>query len=108
MTAFRILSSGFEGSLVHLGQRPSRYFHNSDTQRTDGSSKDNRDRPTRSMTAIPGHVSALAQERAVARIEKDFTRSDQLRDEIAATGWLIKDTAEGYSLIQSPPFSLTK
>ena len=59
------------------------------------------------MTAIPGHVSALAQERAVARIEKDFARSDQLRDEIAATGWLIKDTAEGYSLIQAPPFSLT-
>jgi hypothetical protein len=56
---------------------------------------------------IPDQVTALAEERGVARVNKDFARSDQLRDAIAAAGWLIKDTAEGYSLTQAPPFGIT-
>jgi hypothetical protein len=56
---------------------------------------------------IPDQITALAEERGVARVNKDFARSDQLRDAIAAAGWLIKDTAEGYSLTQAPPFGIT-
>jgi len=59
------------------------------------------------MTAIPGPVTELAEERVLARASKDFVRSDQLRDEIAQSGWLIKDTADGYSLTEAPPFVLT-
>jgi hypothetical protein len=59
------------------------------------------------MTSIPGHVSALAEERVLARANKDFARSDQLREEIARSGWLIKDTPEGYSLTEAPPFVIT-
>lgn len=56
------------------------------------------------MTTIPEQVQVLADERVRARANKDFARSDQLREEIAASGWLIKDTAEGYSLSEAPPF----
>ena len=43
----------------------------------------------------PGEVAALAQRRAEARTAKDFAASDALRDEIAATGWVVRDTADG-------------
>ncbi|MBT5806564.1 MAG: hypothetical protein HOI16_04655, partial [Actinobacteria bacterium] len=56
---------------------------------------------------IPDQVTALAEERGRARVNKDFVRSDQLRDEIAVAGWVIKDTPEGYSLTQAPPFGIT-
>ena len=56
---------------------------------------------------IPDQVTALVEERGLARVNKDFARSDQLRDAIAEAGWLIKDTAEGYSLTQAPPFGIT-
>jgi len=56
------------------------------------------------MTTIPEQVQGLADERVRARANKDFARSDQLREEIAASGWLIKDTTEGYVLLEAPPF----
>ena len=56
------------------------------------------------MTTIPGQVQVLADERVRARANKDFARSDQLREEIAGSGWLIKDTTEGYVLLEAPPF----
>lgn len=59
------------------------------------------------MTTVPDHVGALAQERQVARENRDFARSDQLREQIAQSGWLIKDTSEGFSLTEAPPFALT-
>lgn len=59
------------------------------------------------MTAVPDQVTALAEERQVARVNKDFARSDQLREQIAQSGWLIKDTADGYSLTVAPPFVIT-
>ncbi len=59
------------------------------------------------MTAIPDQVIALAEERGFARANKDFARSDQLRDEIAQAGWSMKDTAEGFSLTEAPPFAIT-
>jgi len=56
---------------------------------------------------IPDQVTALAEERGLARVNIDFVRSDQPRDEIAVAGWVIKDTPEGYSLTQAPPFGVT-
>ncbi|MGI9136924.1 MAG: CysS/YqeB C-terminal domain-containing protein [Candidatus Nanopelagicales bacterium] len=58
------------------------------------------------MSTAPAEILALADARAQARADKDFARSDELRDEIAAAGWLIKDTAEGYALSEKPPFDV--
>jgi hypothetical protein len=57
---------------------------------------------------IPAEVEALAQQRAAARTEKDWARSDELRDAIAAAGWLIRDTAGGYELSVAPPYAVCK
>lgn len=57
------------------------------------------------MTA-PDEVVRLAEERAKARAAKDFAASDRLRDEIAALGWTVRDTAEGWSLAERPPYAV--
>lgn len=59
------------------------------------------------MTEVPDRLTALAEERQMARVNKDFARSDQLRDQILGSGWLIKDTSEGYLLAEAPPFVIT-
>lgn len=58
------------------------------------------------MSTAPDEVTALAELRVQARVDKDFARSDELRDAIAAHGWLIKDTSEGYTLSEKPPFEV--
>lgn len=40
----------------------------------------------------------LATQRQTARINKNWSQSDQLRDQIAALGWQIKDTKDGFEL----------
>ncbi len=47
---------------------------------------------------IPDVIRALADERLAAKQAKDFKRSDEIRDELAANGWEVRDTAEGYEL----------
>ncbi|HEY2740416.1 MAG TPA: DALR domain-containing protein, partial [Thermoanaerobaculia bacterium] len=42
---------------------------------------------------------ALMREREEARAEKDFARADEIRDELAALGWTVRDSAEGPSLV---------
>jgi GT2 family glycosyltransferase len=51
-------------------------------------------------------VIALAEERAEARSAKDFARSDELRDQIAAAGFVVTDTPAGYALAPRPPFEV--
>jgi hypothetical protein len=46
----------------------------------------------------PEQVHELARARQAARAEKNFTLSDQLRDEIAAQGFEVVDVAGGYEL----------
>jgi cysteinyl-tRNA synthetase len=46
---------------------------------------------------IPAEIAALLEERAAARASKNWAESDRLRDEIAAKGWLVKDSKEGQS-----------
>jgi cysteinyl-tRNA synthetase len=46
----------------------------------------------------PAEVVALAQERLAARAARDFARADELRDAIAAAGWVVRDSADGFEL----------
>ncbi|MFL6241368.1 MAG: hypothetical protein ACJ735_17950 [Actinomycetes bacterium] len=58
------------------------------------------------MTDAPPGVHELAQRRAQARSARDFVRADALRAEIAAAGWLVVDSAEGYALVPKPPYDV--
>ena len=44
---------------------------------------------------IPDDVAAKVAARDAARKSKDWPRSDELRDELVALGWIVKDTATG-------------
>lgn len=44
---------------------------------------------------VPAEVQAMLEQRAAARKEKNWAESDRLRDEIAAAGWIVKDSKEG-------------
>ena len=39
-------------------------------------------------------------EREQARADRDFARADELRDELAALGWEVRDTADGPRLVR--------
>lgn len=43
----------------------------------------------------PAELLALLEERQAARKAKDFKRSDVIRDELKAKGWMIEDTPKG-------------
>ncbi len=47
---------------------------------------------------IPAEVQKLLDERKVAREQKDFKKSDELRDQIKALGFEVKDSADGQSI----------
>ena len=38
-------------------------------------------------------------EREKARAAKDFARADEIRDQLAAMGWEVRDSAEGAKLV---------
>ena len=44
---------------------------------------------------LPENISALLSQREQARLDKNFALSDSLRDEIAALGYKVEDTATG-------------
>jgi cysteinyl-tRNA synthetase len=47
---------------------------------------------------IPAEVQQMADDRALARQNKNWGESDRLRDAIAAAGWEIRDSKEGQKL----------
>ncbi len=47
---------------------------------------------------VPPEVQALVDARAAARAAKNWAESDRLRAEIAAAGWVVKDSRDGQSL----------
>ena len=51
-----------------------------------------------SEVAVPAEVAQLGEERQNARREKHWERSDELRDQISALGWEVRDTKEGQKL----------
>ena len=46
----------------------------------------------------PAEIVALLEARQAARKAKDFKRSDAIRDELKAKGWVIEDTPKGPKL----------
>ncbi|MSV78091.1 MAG: hypothetical protein F2872_03130, partial [Actinobacteria bacterium] len=56
------------------------------------------------VVTAPAEVIALAEQRQQARADKDFALSDQLRADIRSAGWMVLDTADGFTLTQAPPF----
>ena len=44
---------------------------------------------------VPAEIQALVTERTEARAAKDWGRADAIRDELAAAGWTVEDSAEG-------------
>jgi cysteinyl-tRNA synthetase len=46
-------------------------------------------------------VIILVKKRATAREDKNWAESDKLRDEIAALGWSIQDSKDGYKLVKN-------
>jgi cysteinyl-tRNA synthetase len=46
-------------------------------------------------------VIALVEERLLARSSKNWVESDKLRDEIAALGWTVQDSKDGYKLVKN-------
>jgi cysteinyl-tRNA synthetase len=51
------------------------------------------------LAEAPPEVVSLAERRATARTERDFNAADQLRGEIEAAGWEVRDVADGFTLV---------
>jgi cysteinyl-tRNA synthetase len=47
---------------------------------------------------LPREIAALAEARVQARLAKDWRKSDELRDELAAHGWEARDTKDGQKI----------
>lgn len=47
---------------------------------------------------VPEEVKAVAEERKAARANKDWAKSDELREKLKALGYAVKDGKEGYTL----------
>lgn len=54
--------------------------------------------------SAPESIRELGVLRAQARAEKNFERADELRSQIDAAGWRVVDTADGFDLVEKPPF----
>lgn len=50
------------------------------------------------MATIPPEVEELVTARAAARAAKEWKKSDEIRDQIAALGWIVKDTKDGQKI----------
>jgi cyanophycinase-like exopeptidase len=46
-------------------------------------------------------IITLAEQRVSARANRDWAESDKLRDEIAALGWTVQDSKDGYKLVKN-------
>lgn len=52
----------------------------------------------KAVIEIPEEVQQLLNDRQIARNEKDFAKSDELRDSISALGFEVKDTSDGQTI----------
>ena len=53
------------------------------------------------LASLPPDVEKLVAERAAARAAKEWKKSDEIRDQIAAFGWTVKDTKDGQKILRS-------
>jgi cysteinyl-tRNA synthetase len=51
---------------------------------------------------VPEEIVGLARERLEARAARDFARSDAIRDQIAAAGFVVRDVDGGFELVPAP------
>lgn len=51
--------------------------------------------------SVPEEVKAIAEERWAARTNKDWAKSDALRDKLASLGYTVKDGKTGYELTKN-------
>jgi cysteinyl-tRNA synthetase len=51
------------------------------------------------VVEAPDDIKALAEQRWAAKQARDFASADDLRKQIDAAGWLIKDSKEGYQVL---------
>lgn len=49
---------------------------------------------------VPADIEAKAEQRWQAKNAKDWASADQLRKELDAAGWIIKDSKEGYQVVK--------
>jgi cysteinyl-tRNA synthetase len=49
----------------------------------------------------PAELVALAEEREHARAQGDFARADDLRAQVGAAGWTVRDSAAGFELVRN-------
>ena len=60
-----------------------------------------RNAPEPELDSVPSaEALALVESRQEARAEKDFGKSDRLRDQIAALGWTVQDSPDGQKLVK--------
>ena len=52
----------------------------------------------KNTVAIPEEVKAVAEERWTARLNRDWAKSDELRNKLAELGYAVKDSKTGYEL----------
>ena len=52
---------------------------------------------------VPAEIRSLAEERQLARAEKDWAKADEMRDRITAAGYEITDTPDGPELSRTIP-----
>lgn len=52
----------------------------------------------KTSSSVPDEVIAVAEERKQARANKDWAKSDELRDKLKSLGYAVKDSKDGYSL----------
>ena len=50
---------------------------------------------------LPAEIQDLVNQRALARKDKNWKRSDELRDALAAAGYLVKDTPQGQNITKA-------
>lgn len=50
---------------------------------------------------VPEEIRVMAEQRWQARLDKDWAKSDELRDELKSLGWEVKDGSDGWSLQES-------
>ena len=56
--------------------------------------------PKEEKLDVPQEVLEIAEERKLARQNKDWTKSDELRDKISDLGYVIKDSKDGYEIVK--------
>jgi len=47
---------------------------------------------------IPDEIATIVEARRLARLAKEWQKSDELRDKLASLGWEVRDTKDGQTI----------